>query len=168
MSVEVSAAFDAGNIRLVSADGDAVRLEIVTDHGSDFYQWFHFRALAPRGTAATYEIVNAGGSAYPDGWPGYRARWSTDRATWRQVADTDYADGVLRFRHVHDVIHPKTGNRGLGRIARDGILADDFIRLNDHEIGRLGLVPLLTRSTPALRIAISIGRLRMHDENLGF
>ena len=55
---------------------------------SDFYQWFHFRALGVRGRAVSYEIANAGGSAFPGGWPGYRACWSEDRVTWRRVADT--------------------------------------------------------------------------------
>src|SRR3546814_6203341 len=42
-------------------------------------------------------ITNAGGSAYPGGWPGYKVRASTDRDTWRQV-DTTYANGVLEWR----------------------------------------------------------------------
>ena len=99
MSIRISAAFDGGNIRLVGIDGATVRLEIVTDRQSDFYQWFHFRALGIAGRRVTYEIVNAGGSAYPGGWKDYRARCSEDRVAWRQVADTSYAGGVLRFVH---------------------------------------------------------------------
>ena len=51
MSVIISSAFDAGNIRVVKQDGDTIDLEIVKDHMTDFYQWFHFR-LAGRGRRA--------------------------------------------------------------------------------------------------------------------
>jgi murein tripeptide amidase MpaA len=97
--VRISAAFDSGNIRLTSILDDRIGLEIVTDKDSDFYQWFHFRAIGVRGRPLTYEITNAGQSAYPGGWAGYHACWSEDRVTWRRVADTIYADGVLRFTH---------------------------------------------------------------------
>lgn len=99
MTIHISAAFDSGNIRPLGIEGDRVRLEIVADHASDFYQWFHFRATGVGGRPVTYEIVNCAGSAYPGGWPGYRACWSEDRVAWGRVAATDYADGVLRFTH---------------------------------------------------------------------
>jgi murein tripeptide amidase MpaA len=100
MTIRISSAFDSGNIRLVSILDDRIGLEIERDHQSDFYQWFHFRAVGGRGRAISYEILNAGGSAYPGGWQGYHACWSEDRVTWRRVADTHYADGVLRFTHT--------------------------------------------------------------------
>ena len=96
MSVAINAAFDSGNIRLLGQQGDTVDLEIVRDAQSDFFQWFFFRASGLGGRGTTFRIVNAGGSAYPMGWPGYRARASTDLAAWRMV-DTDYAGGVLSF-----------------------------------------------------------------------
>src|SRR5881398_1723555 len=43
MALTISSSFDAGNIRVANQDGDCVDLEIVKDHMSDFYQWFHFR-----------------------------------------------------------------------------------------------------------------------------
>lgn len=101
MTIHINAAFDSGNIRLVGIEGDCVDLEIVRDHQSDFYQWFHFRVAGARGRTVTFRIVNAGGAAYAFGWTGYRARVSTDRHAWRQ-AETDYADGVLRFTHLFD------------------------------------------------------------------
>ena len=101
MSVQVNAAFDGGNIRLVGVDGDRVDLEIVRDAHSDFYQWFYFRVAGARGRTLTFRIVNAGGSAYPFGWPGYRVRASTDREAWRQ-AETSYADGVLEWTWAAD------------------------------------------------------------------
>ena len=100
MTIHIDAAFDSGNIRPVSQHDDRVVLEIVRDHRSDFYQWFHFRAAGVRGRAVTYEIANAGGAAFPGGWPGFHACWSEDRETWRRVPDTGYADGVLRFTHT--------------------------------------------------------------------
>jgi murein tripeptide amidase MpaA len=97
MTRNISSGFDSGNIRVVAATADGFDLEIVADHQSDFYQWFHFRLTGSGGTPVVLRIVNAGGAAYPAGWPGYRARASDDRVIWRQV-DTDYADGVLTIR----------------------------------------------------------------------
>ncbi|MCD2324477.1 M14-type cytosolic carboxypeptidase [Sphingomonas sp. IC-56] len=96
MTVHINAGFDSGNIRLVGIEGDRVDLEIVADHLSDFFQWFHFRIAGAKGRTLTFRILNAGGAAYAFGWPGYRARWSTDRQAWR-TTDTRYADGVLEF-----------------------------------------------------------------------
>ena len=97
MSISVNAAFDGGNIRVVAVQGDRLDLEIVRDRDSDFFQWFYFRVAGAKGRALTLRILNAGGSAYPFGWPGYRARMSEDRIAWRQI-DTSYTDGVLEFR----------------------------------------------------------------------
>jgi murein tripeptide amidase MpaA len=96
MTLSINAAFDSGNIRLVAIEGDRVDLEIVKDHQSDFYQWFYFRAAGLADGRKTFRILNAGGSAYPFGWPGYRTRASTDRKAWHTV-ETRYADGVLEF-----------------------------------------------------------------------
>ena len=80
MSITVNAGFDSGNIRLIAIEGDRVDLEIVKDHESDFYQWFHFRVAGAKGRKLSFRILNAAGAAYAFGWPGYRTRWSTDRA----------------------------------------------------------------------------------------
>jgi murein tripeptide amidase MpaA len=98
MTLSVSAAFDSGNIHLVGIEGDRVDLEILKDNQSDFYQWFHFRLLGGGGRTITLRILNAGGSAYPQGWPGYRACVSEDRQSWTRT-DTTYADGVLTITH---------------------------------------------------------------------
>lgn len=97
MTLSINAAFDGGNIRVVAIEGDRVDLEIVRDRQSDFYQWFYFRAAGLAGRRVTFRILNAGESAYPFGWPGYRTRASTDRRAWRMIA-TDYAGGVLSFQ----------------------------------------------------------------------
>lgn len=96
MTLQINAAFDGGNIRVVAVEGDRVDLEIVADHLSDFYQWFHFRVAGARGRRLTFRILNAAGAAYPFGWPGYRVRASSDRIAWR-MAETRYADGVLQW-----------------------------------------------------------------------
>ena len=96
MTLAITSAFDSGNIHLVGIEGDRIDLEIVKDQASDFYQWFHFRVAGLAGRSLTFRILNAAGAAYPDGWPGYRARASQDREDWRTIA-TRYADGVLEF-----------------------------------------------------------------------
>ena len=98
MTIQINAAFDSGNIRLIAIDGDRIELEIVPDHQSDFFQWFHFRVAGARGRRLTFRIVNAGQAAYAFGWPGYRARVSTDREAWR-LTDGSYEAGVLTFSH---------------------------------------------------------------------
>ncbi len=100
MAIQISSAFDSGNIRVVSEDGDVIDLEIVKDRQSDFYQWFHFRLMGAQGRELTLRIVNCGSSAYPNGWPDYRACLSVDREDWVRVPDTTYSDGVLTIRLV--------------------------------------------------------------------
>ena len=99
MTARISTAFDSGNIRILKQDGDRFDLEIVKDHQSDFYQWFHFRLLGAKGRPVELRILNAAGSAYPLGWPGYSARWSEDREQWR-LAETSYDGKVLTIRHT--------------------------------------------------------------------
>jgi murein tripeptide amidase MpaA len=98
MAIIISSAFDAGNIRVVNIDGDAAELEIVQDHQSDFYQWFHFRVAGGAGRELALRITNCAGSAYPDGWPDYRACMSFDREHWLRVENTSYANDVLTIR----------------------------------------------------------------------
>ena len=99
MTISITAAFDGGNIHVLNMDGNRADLEINRDHQSDFYQWFYFRVAGARDQALTLRIMNAGGSAYPMGWPGYRARVSSDRETWTLADATDFADGVLTITH---------------------------------------------------------------------
>ena len=97
MTFSISSAFDSGNIRVLKIEGHEADLEIETDHGSDFYQWFHFRVGNAAGRELTLRITNTAGSAYPLGWPSYRARVSEDREVWRQ-ADTTFTDNILTIR----------------------------------------------------------------------
>lgn len=98
MTISITSAFDSGNIRVLGISGNTADLEILQDKDSDFYQWFHFRVSGIRGRAIELRILNCGKSAYPDGWPNYRARFSYDREDWRQ-AETSYSTGVLTIRH---------------------------------------------------------------------
>jgi murein tripeptide amidase MpaA len=98
MSITISSAFDAGNIRVVSQNGDVADLEIVTDHMSDFYQWFYFRVAGAAGRQITLRITNCEGAAYPNGWPEYKGVMSLDREEWVRISDTSYADGVLTMK----------------------------------------------------------------------
>jgi len=99
-SLVISSAFDGGNIACLAADdpGD-IRLEILKDNESDFYQWFYFRLTGARGQACKLHITNAGDAAYTKGWEGYNAVASEDRQNWRRVPTT-YKDGVLTFEHT--------------------------------------------------------------------
>ena len=97
MTLSISSAFDGGNIRLVGIDGNRIDLEIVKDNRSNFYQGFYFRLMGAAGQPVELRIVNCLESAYPHGWPGYRACMSHDRDYWERV-DTAYADGILTIR----------------------------------------------------------------------
>jgi len=99
LSLTISSGFDGGNIAcLDSSDPADIRLAIRKDNYSGFFQWFHFRLCGARGAECRLRIVNAGESAYPEGWRGYRAAASYDRRTWFRV-DTDYDGAVLTIRH---------------------------------------------------------------------
>jgi murein tripeptide amidase MpaA len=65
---------------------------------SDFYQWFYFRLSGAAGREVTLRIVNCAGSAYPHGWPDYKAVVSLDREEWLRVSDTSFSGGVLTIK----------------------------------------------------------------------
>ncbi len=152
MTLSITSPFDGGNIKLVAVNGDQVALEIVKDHQSDFYQWFYFRVTGAAGRDLELRIVNAAGSAYPNGWDGYRACVSYDREEWERT-DSSYADGALTIRlspaadsvwvayfapytmeRHHDLIasvieHPGVAYRSLGQTL-DG-QEIDYLRMGD-------------------------------------
>ena len=99
MTLFITDAFDAGNIEVREIDGDTATLAIRRDKDSDFYQWFYFRVAGAKDRPITLKILNCATSAYPLGWPGYRARYSHDRDDWLQ-ADTSYDNGVLTIKHT--------------------------------------------------------------------
>jgi len=86
MSLQISAAFDGGNIIVKDLnDPQNIRLEIAKDHQSDFYQWFYFRVTGPARAKLRLVIENAGDAAYPMGWKEYQAVVSHDLERWHRV-----------------------------------------------------------------------------------
>jgi murein tripeptide amidase MpaA len=101
--IQIDAGFDSGNIEVLSIDGATARLAIRKDRHSDFFQWFHFRVAGAAGREVELRITGLAASAYPDGWPDYRACVSEDRQLWTR-ADTQWdkaADGgTLTIRYT--------------------------------------------------------------------
>ncbi|MCK9541553.1 MAG: M14-type cytosolic carboxypeptidase [Novosphingobium sp.] len=100
--IQISAAFDSGNIEVLSIDGAEARLAIRKDHASDFFQWFHFRVSGGRGRDLVLRLTGLNAAAYPQGWPGYRAAFSEDRRFWGRTEtgwDAQSDEGTLTIRH---------------------------------------------------------------------
>jgi murein tripeptide amidase MpaA len=99
--IAITDAFDSGNIEVLSIAGAEARLAIRSDHQSQFAQWFHFRVSGCAGRNLTLRITGLNRSAYPMGWPKYRAAMSFDRIDWHR-ADTHWderaEDGTLTIR----------------------------------------------------------------------
>lgn len=101
--IRIDSAFDSGNIAVQSIQGASARLTIPKDHMSDFRQWFHFRLSGAAGREVTLKIVDLNTSAYPDGWPGYRACVSEDRDYWSRAEtswDASENGGTLTIRYT--------------------------------------------------------------------
>ncbi|WP_299942833.1 M14-type cytosolic carboxypeptidase [uncultured Microbulbifer sp.] len=94
--MNITSAFDSGNIEVVNSTTNPVELAIRQDHNSDFYQWFHFRLEGERGSSYPLRIVNAGKSAYPEGWENYRVCASYDRQHWFRLG-ASYDGNSLDF-----------------------------------------------------------------------
>jgi murein tripeptide amidase MpaA len=102
-NILIDAEFDSGNIQVLSIDGATARLRIRPDNQSEFYQWFHFRVAGAAGRELEIKIGDLNGSAYPGGWPGYRACVSEDRSYWGRAEtafDKDEDGGTLTIRHA--------------------------------------------------------------------
>ena len=96
--IQIDAAFDSGNIEVLGITGTTARLAIRRDHASDFFQWFHFRLTGGRDQEVVLKITGLNASAYPGGWPGYRACISADRHFWARAEtywDAREDDGTL-------------------------------------------------------------------------
>lgn len=140
MSINISGAFDSGNITVLEAsDPGNIRLAIRPDNASDFFQWFHFRLTGAKGQACSLALENAGEAAYTGGWEGYRVCASYDCQSWFRIDETSYTAGQLKFdctpehdriyfayfapysqdRHAHVVaeagLHPEVSLRVLGQ-----------------------------------------------------
>jgi murein tripeptide amidase MpaA len=85
--LHISTAFDSGAIEVLSLSGAKdIQLKIRRDNASEFAQWFHFCLQGAADLAVTLRFLNAGSSAYPKGWEGYRVVASYDRQHWFRVA----------------------------------------------------------------------------------
>ncbi|WP_120077215.1 M14 family metallopeptidase [Aurantiacibacter odishensis] len=101
--IVIDAAFDSGNIEVVSIDGATAHLRIPKDRNSEFAQWFHFRVSGAAGRELVLKIDQLADSAYPEGWPGYNACVSEDRAYWGRTEnsyDKNAGNGTLTIRYV--------------------------------------------------------------------
>ena len=101
--IAINAAFDSGNIEVLSVNGPGARLRIPKDHQSDFYQWFHFRVTGAAGRELVLKIGDLNASAYPAGWTGYHACVSEDREYWgRAPSSFDQGEdgGTLTIRYT--------------------------------------------------------------------
>jgi murein tripeptide amidase MpaA len=103
--IQIDAAFDGGNIEVLSIDGTTARLKIRKDHLSDFFQWFHFRVSGCAGRELELKITGLAASAYPGGWDDYNAVVSEDREFWGRAPssyDKDEDGGTLTIRFKPD------------------------------------------------------------------
>lgn len=101
MSIQITAAFDSGNITVEEINGTSAILSIRKDKDSEFFQWFHFRVSCAVGDHLELHITGLKDSAYPQGWPGYNACVSEDRDFWGR-ADSSYDEksGTLTISYT--------------------------------------------------------------------
>jgi murein tripeptide amidase MpaA len=100
--MHISSAFDSGAIEVVSlADPANIQLNIRADNAAEFAQWFHFCLHGAAGEAVTLRFLNAGVSAYPKGWQGYRVLASHDRQHWFRIP-TAYDGQVMTAQVTPD------------------------------------------------------------------
>jgi murein tripeptide amidase MpaA len=99
----INAAFDSGNIVVQSVEGNCATLQIRKDKDSEFFQWFHFRVASDACADMVLRITGLEVSAYPGGWPNYRACVSEDRDYWART-DSSYNKaedgGTLTIRYT--------------------------------------------------------------------
>lgn len=104
--MKINSNFDGGNIACLDARrADDIRLEILPDNQSEFFQWFYFKLSGARGADCALKITNAHAASYTKGWEGYRAVASTDRENWYRVP-TSYDGTTLTIHHrpPHDAV----------------------------------------------------------------
>jgi murein tripeptide amidase MpaA len=101
--IQISAAFDSGNIEVQSVKGAEAVLTIRRDEASEFFQWFHFRVSGAADRMMVLRLTGLGAAAYPGGWPGYRACVSEDRGYWGRAEttfDPNEDGGTLTIRYA--------------------------------------------------------------------
>jgi murein tripeptide amidase MpaA len=136
MTIKISQQFDAGAIEVLRADdAQSIELNIRKDSHADITQWFYFRLQGAQGEACTMRFMNAGKSAYPDGWKDYQAAASYDRETWFRVP-TSFDGTVMTIEHTPEeesvyyaYFEPYPWDRHLALI--DSAQASPLVRLID-------------------------------------
>jgi len=105
--MQISANFDSGNIDVIDlSNKNNIQLAINKDNQSDFYQWFHFKLHNTEGGEHVLNIINAGKSAYVEGWENYNAVASYDRETWFRVPTTyDGETLTITFTPEYDSVY---------------------------------------------------------------
>ena len=101
--IVIDAAFDSGNIEVIAVDGAAATLRIPKDRKSEFAQWFHFRVSGAAGRELVLTFEGLNDTAYPEGWPGYRACVSEDRDYWGRADtafDKEAGSGTMTVRYT--------------------------------------------------------------------
>ncbi len=89
--IRISSQFDSGAIEVLDvSDPSDIRLNLRADNAAEFRQWFHFRLQGARGQVCRLTFENAGQSAYPGGWEGYRVVASYDRRNWFRLQSGQY------------------------------------------------------------------------------
>ncbi|MEO8754506.1 MAG: M14-type cytosolic carboxypeptidase [Casimicrobiaceae bacterium] len=100
MPSRISAAFDAGAIEVVAGtEPGALQVNLRADSHADFMQWFYFRLQGAREQPVRIRVANAGAATYVNGWRGYQAVASYDRADWFRVPTT-FDGNELVIAHV--------------------------------------------------------------------
>ncbi len=102
-NIAIDAAFDSGNIEILSIDGTSARLAIRKDHMAEFAQWYHFRVTGAAGEELTLKITGLNDSAFPGGWPDYDTCVSEDREYWARAAssfDANEDNGTLTIKYT--------------------------------------------------------------------
>jgi len=102
-NIQITSAFDSGNIEVLSTSGSEAALAIRKDRQSDFFQWFHFRVTGSKGRELVLRLTGLRASAFPDGWRDYNACVSEDRQYWGR-AETEWdeksGNGTLTIRYT--------------------------------------------------------------------
>lgn len=100
--IGICAAFDSGNIEVLSVSGSEAVLAIRADNASDFFQWFNFRVDGAGGRELVLRLTGLAAAAYPRGWTDYRAAVSEDRDFWSRAEtawDQNADGGTLTIRY---------------------------------------------------------------------
>lgn len=112
-AISISAAFDAGNIKVLSTSAATAVLEIKPDPLTELeqkshLQWFYFRATASEPGTVRYEITNAATVSFPEAWEDTQVCVSTDRRVWTRVEATTYdrERGALCWTYAHTASTP--------------------------------------------------------------